>query len=125
MLKKTRTNAGELKRKSALYKRFKLKLSNIYSKKIWKFNLEKQLNTIRKRKHTNCTSNNNIVKKLLNKNTYFQSDSNSSDKYENTTTQKLATQQKKTEEDNKNGIKHSWPKETDVVIGDSTVAGID
>ena len=39
--------------------------------------------------------------------------------------QKLATQQNKTEEDNKNGIKHSWPKETDIVIGDSMVAGID
>ena len=33
-----------------------------------------------------------------------------SDKYENTTTQKLVKQQKKTEEGNKNGIKHSWPK---------------
>ena len=102
-----------------------MKLSNIYSKKLSKFKLEKQLNTIHKRKHANNTSNNNIVKNLLNKNANSQSDSNSSDKYENTTTQKLATQQKKTEEDNKNGIKHSWPKETDVVIGDSMVAGID
>ena len=31
----------------------------------------------------------------------------------------------KTEEDNKNGIKHSWPKGTCVVIGDSMVAGAD
>ena len=31
----------------------------------------------------------------------------------------------KTEEGNKNGIKHSWPKGTCVVIGDSMVAGID
>ena len=48
MLKKTRTNVGELKRKSILDKQFKLKLSNIYSKKLSKFNLEKQLNTIGK-----------------------------------------------------------------------------
>ena len=51
MLKKTRTNVGELKRKSILDKQFKLKLSNIYSKKLSKFNLEKQLNTIGKWKH--------------------------------------------------------------------------
>ena len=89
-----------------------MKLSNIYSKKLSKFKLEKQLNTIRKRKHANNTSNNNIVKNLLNKNANSQSDSNSSDKYENTTTQKLATQQKKIEECNKNGIKPSWPKGT-------------
>ena len=50
MLKKTKTNAGESKRKSALDKKFELKLSNTYSKKILIFNLEKQLNTIRKRK---------------------------------------------------------------------------
>ena len=50
MLKKTRTNAGESKRKSALDKQFELKLSNIYSKKLLIFNFEKQLNTIRKRK---------------------------------------------------------------------------
>ena len=75
-------------------------------------------------KHANYTSN-NIVKNLLNKNTNSQSDSNSSGKYENTTTQKLATQQKKTEEGNKNGIKHNWPKGTCVVNGDSMVAGID
>ena len=31
---------------------------------------------------------------------------------------------KKTGEDNKNGIKHSWPKGTCVVIGDSMVTGI-
>ena len=58
-------------------------------------------------------------------NTISQSDSNSSYKYENTTMQKLTTQQKKTEEENKNGIKHSWPKGTCVVIGDSMVVGID
>ena len=39
-------------------------------------------------------------------------------------TQKSATQQNKTKEENKNGIKHSWPKGTCVVIGDSMVAGI-
>ena len=122
-VKKAKTNAGELKRKSTLDKQFKLKLSNIYSKKLSKFNLEKQLNRIRKRKHVNYT--NNIVKKLLNKNANSQSDSNSSYKYENFTTQKLATQQKKTKEENKNGIKHSWPKGTCVVIGDSMFAGID
>ena len=88
-VKKARTNAGELKRKSAVDKQFKLKLSNIYSKKLSKFNLEKQLNTIRKRKHAN----------------YYEN--NSSDKYESTTTQKLVTQPKKTEESNKNGNKHS------------------
>ena len=93
MLKETRTNAGEIKRKSTLDKQFKLKLSNIYSKKLPKSNLEKQLNTIRKRNHASYT--NNIVKKLLNKNTNSQSNSNSSYKYENTTAQKLATQQKK------------------------------
>ena len=37
----------------------------------------------------------------------------------------LATQLKKTEEGNKNGIKHNWPKGTCVVNGDSMVAGID
>ena len=84
-----------------------MKLSNIYSKKLSKFNSEKQLNTIRKRKHANYT--NNIVKKLLNKNTNSQSDSNLSYKYENTTTQ----------------IKQTWPKGTCVVIGDSMIAGID
>ena len=89
MLKKANTNARELKRKSTLDKQFKLKSSNIYSKKLSKFNLEKQLNTIRKGKHANYT--NNIVKKLLNKNTNSQSDSNSSYKYENSVTQKLAT----------------------------------
>ena len=61
MLKKTRTNAGKLKRKGTLDKQFTLKLSNIYSKKLSKFNLENQLNTIRQRKHANYT--NNIVKK--------------------------------------------------------------
>ena len=91
-VKKTRTNAGELKRKSALDKQFKLKLNNIYARKLSEFNLEKQLNTIRKRKHENYTNNNNIVKKLLDKNTNSQSDPNSSDKYENTTTQKLASE---------------------------------
>ena len=121
-VKKTRTNTGEPQRKSTLDKNFKLKLSDINSKKLSKFNLENQLNTIRKRKLHNYT--NNIVKKLINKNTNSQSDCDSSYKYENTTTQKLATQQKKTEEKNKNGIKHSWPKETCVVIGYSMVAGI-
>ena len=58
--KKTRANAGELKKKSTLDKEFILELSNIYSKELSKFNLEKQLNTIRKRKHVNHT--NNIVK---------------------------------------------------------------
>ena len=100
-VKKIRTNAGELKKKSALDKQFKLKLSNIYSNKLSQFKLEKQLNTIRKRKHDNYT-NNYIIKKLLNKNTSSQSNSNLNDKFENTTTQKLVTQQKKTEEENKN-----------------------
>ena len=103
MLKETRNNAGDLKRKSVIDKQFKLKSSNIYSKKLSKFNLEKQLNTIRKRKHANYTSNKNIDKNLLNKNTNSQSDSNWSDKYENTTTQKLVIQQKKTEEGYENG----------------------
>ena len=40
------TNAGQLKRKSSLGKQFKLKLGSIYSK----LDLEKQLNTIRKRR---------------------------------------------------------------------------
>ena len=61
----------------------------------------------------------------FNKNTNSQSYSNSSDKYENTTTQKVATQQKKTEEENKNRIKHNWPKRTCAFIRDSVVAGID
>ena len=87
-VKKTRPNTGELKRKYALDKQFKLKLSNIYSKKLSKFNLEKQLNTIHKKKHANCT--NNIVRKLFNKNAKSQSDSNSSDRYESNMTQKLA-----------------------------------
>ena len=117
--KKTRTNAGELRRKSALDKQFKLKLSNIYSNKLSKFKLEKQLNTIRKRKHANYGNNNYIVKKRLNKNTNSKRNSNLSDKYEKTTTQELATQQKKTKEENKNGIKHSWSRGTCVVIGDS------
>ena len=102
----------------------KLKLSNIYSKKLSKFNLEKRLSTIRKRKHANYTNNNNIVKKLLNKVTNSQSDSNSSGKYENSTAQKLAAQQKKTEEENKNGIKQSWPKGTCVIIGYSMVGAL-
>ena len=84
MLKKTRTNAGELKRKGTLDKQFTLKLSNIYSKKLSKFNLENKLNTICKRKHANYT--NNIVKKIYNKNTNPQGDSNSSYKYEHITT---------------------------------------
>ena len=123
MLKKGKTNGGELKRKSTLHKQFKLKLSNICSKKLSKFNLEKQLNTIRQRKHASYT--NNILKKFLNENTNSQSDSNSSYKYENYTTQKLATQQKKTKEENKNGIKHNWPKVTCVVIGDFMIVCID
>ena len=109
-------------RKSTLDKRFKMKLSNIYSEKLSKFNLEKKLNTIRKMKYGNYT--NNIVKKLLNKNTNSQSDFNLSYKYENTTTQKLTILQKKTEEENKNVIKHIWAKGTCVVIEDSMVAGI-
>ena len=56
-------------------------------KKLSRFNLEKQLNTIRKRKHANYT--NNIVKKLLNRNTNFQTDSNSSYQYENSATEKI------------------------------------
>ena len=40
---KTSINAGELKTKSLLDKKFKLKLSNIYSKKLPKFNLGKRL----------------------------------------------------------------------------------
>ena len=101
------TNAGEPKRKSVLDKQCKLILTSIYSKKLSIFNLETQLNKIHKRKNANFTSNNNIVKNLLNKNTNSQSDFNSSGKYENKTTQKVATQPKKTEEGNKNGIKHS------------------
>ena len=101
-----------------------MKLSNIYSKELSKFNLEKQLNAIRKRKNANYT-NNNIVKKLLKKNTNSQSDSNSSDKYENTRTKKIAILQNKTEEENKNRIKHSWPKGTCVLTGDSMVVSID
>ena len=107
MLKETMTNAGEPKRKSVLDKQCKLILTSIYSKKLSIFNLETQLNKIHKRKNANFTSNNNIVKNLLNKNTNSQSDFNSSGKYENKTTQKVATQPKKTEEGNKNGIKHS------------------
>ena len=84
-----------------------MKLSNIYSKKLSKFNLEKQLNTIHNRRRANYTSDNNIVKNLFNENKNSRSDSNSSDKYENATTQKVATQLKKPEEGNKNGIKHS------------------
>ena len=38
---------------------------------------------------------------------------------------KISSTTKKTGEGNKNGIKHSWPKGTCVVIGDSMVAGID
>ena len=45
--------------------------------------------------------------------------------YENIATQKLTTQLKKTEEENKNGIKHSCPKGACVVIGYSMVADID
>ena len=37
----------------------------------------------------------------------------------------MTTYQRKTEEENKNGIKHSWPKGTCTVIGDSMFAGID
>ena len=68
---------------------------------------------------------NNIVKKILNKSTNSQSESNDSYKYENIATKKLTAQQKKTSEENKNGMKHSWPKETCIVIRDSMVAGID
>ena len=82
MLKKSKTNARELKRKSVVDKKFKLKLSKIYSQKLSKFNLEKQLNTIHKRKHVNYISNKNIAKNLLNKIINSQSDSNGSDKYE-------------------------------------------
>ena len=102
-------------------------MSNIYSKFISfisKFSLEKQLNTIHKRKHANYT--NNIVKKKFNKKANPQKDSISSYKYENITTKKLTTEQKKTEkENNKNEIKQSWLKETCVAIGDSMVAGMD
>ena len=76
MLKKSKTNARELKRKSVVDKKFKLKLSKIYSQKLSKFNLEKQLNTIHKRKHVNYISNKNIAKNLLNKIINSQSDSN-------------------------------------------------
>ena len=65
------------------------------------------------------------LKLILIQESQILSDSNLSHKYENTTTQKLVKQQKKTEEGNKNGIKHSWPKGKCVVIGDSIVAGID
>ena len=81
---KTRTNAVELKRKSVVDIKYKLKLTNIYSKKLSKFNLEKQLNTTRKRKHASYKSKNNIAKNLRNKNTNSQSDPNSGDKYVNT-----------------------------------------
>ena len=57
MLKKQGPNTGELKKKSALDKKFELKLSNIYSKKLPKFDLEKQINTVHKRKHANYTNN--------------------------------------------------------------------
>ena len=76
MLKKSKTNARELKRKSVVDKKFKLKLSKIYSQKLSKFNLEKQLNTIHKREHVNYISNKNIAKNLLNKIINSQSDSN-------------------------------------------------
>ena len=76
MLKKSKTNARELKRKSVVDKKFKLKLSKIYSQKLSKFNLEKQLNTIHKRKHVSYISNKNIAKNLLNKIINSQSDSN-------------------------------------------------
>ena len=76
MLKKSKTNARELKRKSVVDKKFKLKSSKIYSQKLSKFNLEKQLNTIHKRKHVNYISNKNIAKNLLNKIINSQSDSN-------------------------------------------------
>ena len=76
MLKKSKTNARELKRKSVVDKKFKLKLSKIYSQKLSKFDLEKQLNTIHKRKHVNYISNKNIAKNLLNKIINSQSDSN-------------------------------------------------
>ena len=124
MLKKAKTNTGELKTKSILDKKIKLNLSNIYSNKLSKFKLEKQLNTICKRKHDNYT-NDNIIKKLLNKNPNSQSNSNLNDKFEKTTMQKLVTQQEKTEEENKNGIRHSWSRGTYIVIGDSMVAGND
>ena len=46
--------------------------------------------------------------------------------YENITMKKFTTQQKKTEEkNNRNEVKHSWPKRTCVVIWDSPVAVID
>ena len=66
-VKKARTHLVKLQRKSTLDKQFKLKLSNNYSKKLSKFNLEKQLNTIRMREHTNYT--NDTVRKILNMNT--------------------------------------------------------
>ena len=67
-----------------------------------------------------------LLKISLMKNANPQSDSNSSYKYENITTKKLTTQRKKTEEENnKNGMKHSWIKGTCVLIGDSMLAGID
>ena len=55
-----------------------------------------------------------------------QSNSDSSHKFENTMTKILTTQQKKIEEENnKNGIKRSWPRGTCVVIEGTMVAGID
>ena len=55
-----------------------------------------------------------------------QSNSDSSHKFENIMTKILTTQQKKIEEENnKNGIKRSWPRGTCVVIEDTMFAGID
>ena len=91
-----------------------MKLSSIYSKKLPKFNLEKQLNTICKRKHVSYK--NNIVKKKTLITTQI---------LKVITTQKLTSQQKKTKEENKNRIKNSWSKGTYVIVGDSMVASID
>lgn len=62
-----------------------------------------------------------LLKKILDKNTNPQSNSNSSHKFESIITKKLTTHQKKAEEK----IKHNWPKGIWVVIGDSMVAIID
>ena len=47
MLKKPRIHGGEVKSKAQLDKEFNFKLSNIYIKKLSKFNLEKQLQSAR------------------------------------------------------------------------------
>ena len=64
MLKKTRTSAGEVKRKSILEKQFKLKLSNIYSETIkTQFRKTVKYNPQEER----CQLHKQYCKKILNK----------------------------------------------------------